>query len=372
LGQNRSYQAASSPIELFYVVDNSTLTTYNIDPHSFEPSAVGTTTMPKSKYPGIVTSPNGRFLYYLTDFAFSATDQKLYVYDTDAMGVPASTPVQATNAGQLAGLMVNPGGTFLYSVAVGPIGKELTRQYVIVRNVIDPATGKLSQPVTEATYQLDSDASGNDCNLALLGFNPAGTMMYDGIFCGGPHASGSSTYNQRTVDLQTGTLGPDQQVYGFSYYAGSGNATVQFENSFMFAFIQYGNQGPNANVVDVYQMPNVATPVVNCTTSMLATCGDFGYALAHPSGQYVFLYGNNVTDIGQVDLNTQQIIQVNSLPYEVRLFSPDGTVAYGQTLPASPHDVYISGFNAATGEAKLGGVIVLPHVLDSWAAAQRY
>ncbi len=371
---NRGSEAAPAPappVEVFYVVDGSTLTTYNIDSQTFEPSAVGTTTMPLSKYPRLVTSPNGQFLYYLTDFDFSNTDQMLYVYDTDAMGVPANTPVQAMNAGQLAGLVANPGGTFLYSVAVGSVGQQLTRQYAIVRNTIDPTTGKLTQPVTEATYQLDSDASGNDCSLSALGFNPAGTIMYDGIFCGGPHASGSSTYNQRTVDLQTGALGPDQQVYGFSYYAGSGYANVQFENNFMFAFVSYDNQGPNADVVDVFQLPNVTTPVVNCTASMLAVCGDFGYPLAHPSGEDVFLQvSNNLTEIGQVNLETQQSVEVNSLPYGVYMFSPDGKIAYGQA--SGPHEIYISGFNPANGEVKLGGTIHLPHVLDYWVAAERY
>jgi hypothetical protein len=362
--------APTSPVEVFYVVDDSTLTTYNIDQETFEASAVGTTTMPASKYPGIVTSPDGQFLYYLTDSSFAGTGQKLYAYETNAAGVPEDTPVQAMNAGQLAGLVMNRGGTFLYSIAVGPIGQQYTRQYSIVRNVIDLSTGKLSQPVSEATYQLDSNASGNDCSLSILGFNPAGTIMYDGIFCGGPHASGSSTYNQRTVDLQTGALGPDQQVYGFGYYAGSGYANVQFENNFMFAFDSYENQGPNENIVDVFQMPNVSAPAVNCTATMLAACGDFGHALAHPSGEYVFLESNG-TQIGQVNLETQQIVEVNSLPFTAWMFSPDGGVAYGQTSTGSPHDVYIAGFNAANGEVKLGGTIQLPHVLDYWIAAKR-
>jgi hypothetical protein len=364
----------SSAVEVLYVVDNSVLTTYNIDPQTFQATAVGTTTMPSAKYVSIQTSSDGRFLYYLANPNYYTGHQKLYVFDTDATGVPGSTPVQSTNANQLSGVAINPAGTFFYSVAVGPVGPLYTTNYDIVRNVIDPVNGSLSQPVTEAQYTLDSDPSGNDCGLQILGFNPAGTTLYDGVFCGGPHASGSETFNQRSVDLQTGALGPDEQVYGFSYYAASGYAGVQFENNLLFAFNSFYNQGPNANTVQIYQtQPLSTTPLVNCTTSMLTVCGDFSTpAHAHPSGQYVFLQDTNyLTDILQVDLTTQQLTRVNTIPENVEKFSPDGSVIYGD----NPDDaeIRIAGFNAANGEVKLGGSVLLPHVIeDNWFTSERY
>lgn len=368
---NRASETASFPssvVEVFYVVDNSTLTTYNIDPQTFEPTVVGTTALPQSKYPSLVTSPDGKFLYYLADLSFQS--EGLFVYDTDALGVPGSAPVQTMNPGHRSKLVVNPAGTFLYSVAMGPLGQNTT-QFAIVRNVIDPATGKLSRPLAEATYQLDTQSSGNDCYLSVVGFNPAGTTMYDGILCSGPHGSGSSTYNQRSVDLQTGALGPDQQIYYFSYYAGSGYANVQMEDNLIFAFLVCDNQGPNADLVDVYQLPN-SSPTVNCTASMLAICGDFGFALAHPSGQYVFLQDTNGrTHIGQVNLQTQQITEVNNLPYGVRMLSPDGTIAYGPTS-TEPGRIHIAGFDPATGGVKLGGTIQLTRGDDYWIAGERY
>jgi hypothetical protein len=373
---NRKSDHLSSPsssVEVFYVVDGSTLTTYNVDQQTFEATAAGTTAMPSGQYPGIVTSPNGQFLYYVTGSSYSGQSKKLYVYDTDTNGVPGNAPVQSMNAGHLSSPVVNPNGAFFYTVNMGTENPDGTSQFAIVRSTVDPSTGKLSQPVTEATYTLDTEASGNDCELTINGFNPAGTIMYDAIVCDGPHASGSSTYNQRTVNLQTGALGADQQIYGFGYYAGSGNANVQFENNFMFSFVYVGNQGPDANEVDVYQLPNTATPVVSCTTSMLAVCGDFGFGLAHPSGEYVFMQGNGgLTYIGQVNVDTQQIVEVNSLPYGVWMFSPDGKVVYGLPSMGSQHDIYLSGFNATTGDVKLGGVIQLPHVVDYWVAAERY
>jgi hypothetical protein len=362
----------SATVQVLYVVDNSVLTTYNIDPQTFQATVVGTTTMPSAKYVSIQTSPNGQFLYYFANPTYYSGHQKLYVFDTDATGVPASTPVQVTSDNQLLGAAIDPAGAFFYSVAVGPAGPQTTN-YSIVRNVINPANGSLSQPVSEATYALDNDPSGDDCGLEILGFNPAGTALYDEIFCSSPHGSGSETFNQRSVDLQTGALGADEQVYSFSFYAASGFAGVQFENNLLFAFTSFFNQGPNANTVQIYQtQPPSTTPLVNCASSMLAICGSYGSAHAHPSGEYVFLENTNyLTDILQVDLTTQQLTQVNTIPDNVEKFSPDGSVIYGDNPDNS--EIRIAGFDAANGEVKLGGSVLLPHIFDDyWIPAQRY
>ena len=365
--------APSSAVQVVYVVDGATLTTYNVDPQTLQATAVGTLTLPESTYPGVVTSPNGRFLYYSAYLSSSQQDHELYVYDTNASGLPGQSPVQQLKVAHLSGLVVHPSGKFLYRISVGPTSAQFTTPYDIVRDLINPKNGKLSAPITEATYTLDSNVSGNDCSLAILGFNVAGTEMYDGIFCYGPHASATITYNQRSVDPQTGALGPDQEVYSYSSYAASEYASVQFEANLMFAFVSYYNQGPNANLVDVYQLPNVTTPQVNCTASMWAVCGDFIFGLAHPSGKYVFLTDpTNVTDIGAVNLSTQQIMQTSSIPYEVQQFSPDGTLAYGVNDVNGALDVEIYGFNVATGDVRQGGTINVPSDLDSWFAAERY
>jgi hypothetical protein len=353
--------APSSAVQVVYVVDGSTLTTYNVDPQTLQATAVGTLTLPQSTYPGVVTSPNGRFLYYSAYLNDSQKDRELYVYDTNASGVPGPNPVQQVKATHLEELVVDPSGKFLYRISVGPTSAQFTTPYDIVRNLINPQNGKLSAPIAEATYTLDSNVSGNDCNLGILGFNTAGTEMYDGIFCYGPHASATITYNQRSVDPQTGALGPDQEIYNYSSYAASENVSVQLAGNLMFAFVSYYNQGPNANLVDVYQLPNVTTPQVNCATSMLAACGDFIFGLAHPSGKYVFLTDpTNATDIGAVNLSTQQITQTSSIPYEVQQFSPDGTLAYAVNDVNPVLDVEIYGFDVSTGAVTQGGTISVP------------
>jgi hypothetical protein len=361
----------SSPVQVLYVIDGTTVITYNINQQTFQPTTAGTSTFPPTKYYRFTTSPNDEFFYYLTANSYSNGEQKLYVYDTNASGVPASTPVQTTKANQLQQLIVNPAGTFLYSIAMGPVTE--TTQFSIVRNVVNPANGTLSAPVTEATYQLDTQSSGNDCYLKIAGFNPAGTTMYDAILCSGPHGSGTETYNQRSADPQTGALGPDEQIFAFNSYADSGNANVQFANNLMFTFLGYFNQGPDANVIDVYQtQPYSSTPLIDCTASTLGICGSYAGALAYPSGSYVFLgNGSYETGIYAVNLTTQQLVEGNSIPFQVSMLSPDGSVAYGTT--SAPGHIRIAGFNAANGEVKEGGSVDLPHVLYStWFAAERY
>jgi hypothetical protein len=365
--------APSSTVQVLYVLDNSVLTTYNIDPQTFQATAVGTTTMPAAKYVSIQTSPDGQFLYYFANPTYYSGHQKLYVFDTDANGVPSSTPVQSTKATQLIQAEINPAGTFFYSVSVGPTGPLLTTNYDIVRNVINQTNGALSQPVTEAVYTLDSDVSGNDCYLELLGFNPAGTTLYDGILCSGPHGSGAETFNQRSVDPQTGALGPDVQLYTTSSYAGSNYTQVQFANNLMFTFNSYFNQGPGANNVQIYPtQPPSTTPLVNCTTTMQTVCGDYTYAYTHPSGEYVFLSDTKyLTDILKVDQTTQQLTQVNTIPENVEKVSPDGSVLYGDNPDNG--EIRVVGFNATNGEVKLGGFVLPPHPFDDyWVPAERY
>jgi hypothetical protein len=359
----------SSPVQVVYTIDGSTLTTYNVDPQTLQAAEVGTIALSESTYPYLITTPNGHFLYYEAVKDYSDAGRNLYVYDTNASGLPGTTPVQKINAKWLFGMATHPNGQFLYTVAQGSSPTGLT-PYAIVRYLIDQNHGKLSQNVTEATYHLESGTS--FCSPAILGFNTAGTIMYDAVFCSYPHGTGAATYYARSVDLQTGALGPDRQLYTWNYYAGSGGENVQFRNNLMFDFVQTLFSGNSVNIYRVQQ--SLGTPLVNCTSSMWTVCGDPVYGLAHPSGEYVFLFDSttNITDIGQVNLSTQQITQTSSIPYEVQQFSPDGTVAYGVNDVNGALDIEIYGFSVASGQVTQGGTISVPSDLDSWFTAERY
>lgn len=360
----------SAPLQLVYVVDGSMLTTYNVNSQTLQATAVGTTALAESVYPGLTTSPNGHVVYYTAYQNLNQQGERLYVYSTNSSGVPNSQPIQSISAPAVYSMQVDPTGKFLYVVHEGAVSNGYA-PFVIIRAVVDPATGKLSQPLTVAKYQLEESTV--SCFLSIVGMNAEGTKLYDEISCGYPHGGGLATYNERTVDTQTGSLGPDQKIYYWNNGNGGGER-VQFVKNLMFDFVVPDSYEQNANIVNVYPLqPNVTTPLIQCTASMLANCGSDYFGLAHPSGQYVFLFNpQQTTDIDQVDLNSKQIVATSStIPYQVQQFSPDGSIAYAPNDVNTALDIEIYGFNVSNAQVTAGGSISVPSNLDAWFVAER-
>ncbi len=96
LAQTPSPATSSTPLQLVYVIDGSTLTTYNIRSQSLQATQAGTTALLQSVYPYLITSPNGHVVYYTAYQNITQQgNQKLYVYSTNSAGVPNSQPVQS-------------------------------------------------------------------------------------------------------------------------------------------------------------------------------------------------------------------------------------------------------------------------------------
>ena len=100
--------AQTTPLQIVYVVDGLTLSTYNVDSHTLQPTLVGTTTLSESVYPGLTTSPNGRIIYYTSYQDYSQQGERLYVYNTNGMGVPISRPIQTFYAKGDSAFVVDP------------------------------------------------------------------------------------------------------------------------------------------------------------------------------------------------------------------------------------------------------------------------
>jgi hypothetical protein len=363
---------SSGPVQVVYVVDNATLTTYNINSQTLQATQVGTLTLPEFVYPEIFASPNGKFLYYTAFENYSQQGQKLYVYQTNDSGIPNPTPVQTLSVTRLGSLVIDAVSNFIYAEFAGPQGSEDT-PYAIERYVMDPATGKISQPVVEAKYSLASSEGGLFCSLSLMSVNPAGNELYDGIPCSNPFGE-QATYSERTINTTTGALGPDVQIYSWNNDETQTGQNVVFVKNLMFDFFE-DLEDSDENQVNIYPIkPNVTTPVISCGTDQFAPCGDFIDALVHPSAQYVFLTDpTSTTYIGQVNLSSRQIVPDSaSIPYEVQAFSPDGTIAYGANDVNGALDIEIFGFDAATGAVTQGGTISVPSDLDSWSTSERY
>jgi hypothetical protein len=378
VGQTTTSQQSQnqSPTQIVYAVDGSTLYTWDINAQTLQPTQAGTTTLPESTYPGVVTSPDGHFLYYTAYANLNQQGSNLWVYATNASGVPQGSPVQELNFTNLYGPWIDPAGPIAYVLYIGPNNTTTdTTPYEIIRYQRNPGTGQLSNPVTEATYNLTYAVGGETCSLDILGFDPAGGKLYDEIACTAPYGSLSATYNQRTVNPGTGELGADQQIYTWQNSNGGGE-TVQFVRNLFFDYVIPNNYETGANLVNVYPVqPNATTPLISCSASMQTVCGSFELGLAHPSARYVFLTDTeNITHIEAVNPSAKQLQAAPStIPYEVQAFSPDGSIAYGVNDTSSGAlEIEVYGFNVSSAAITEGGTVDVPSDLDSWWAAERY
>ena len=266
-------------------------------------------------------------------------------------------------------VVVDPTANFAYLVFGYPTN-NYNEDYFIRRYEMNPTTGTLTGPVDEAKYVVPN-VDADSCGVGITGFNAAGTMLYDYVDCS-THEGFGVTYYERTVNLSTGTLGPDVQIYSFFNGSGGGES-VQFIGRHMFDFVMPNNFQQGDNSVNIYPLvPNTTKPVLQCTAQMLEACG-YATGLAHPSGQYVFMnVSQDTTTINKVELGSKKIVDTgNYIPYDVVAFSPDGSLAYGILNINTGFYIEIYGFNVATSEVTPGGSIWVPTGLDPYFIAER-
>jgi len=118
----------SAPIQIIYTLDGTTLSTYNIDPLTLQPTLAGTFTVETSLYGWIYPSPNGHFLYFVASNGNQSSPQ-LFVYATDASGVPQLPAVQKLSVNGFGGLQIDPAGHFLYMANYAADGSLNTLLY---------------------------------------------------------------------------------------------------------------------------------------------------------------------------------------------------------------------------------------------------
>jgi 6-phosphogluconolactonase (cycloisomerase 2 family) len=342
--------------QVLYVADTTDLQTYNIDPQTLQPSLVGTTPLPKAQVNGIAVSSDGRFLYLMASDVYPATNNRIYVYDTNADGVPGE-PMQSVYATNSYSMVVDPTEKFLYAAHAGAGLKNQTEPSQIYRYQVDSTTGELTELVNEATYILPIQDT-NYCSLSIAGMNANGTAIHDDVFCA-THEGANDTYDERTVNPTTGALGSPKTILTWSMGTIGSPDSVQFVKGLIFNF-QYPINDQPFDALEIYRLPNTTTPLITCTASMLTACAsDTG--VAHPSAKYVF-YTNpqtNATEVDAVDLNSQQIIATGTnfttpQPDFIQ-FSPDGSLVYSSDY--GPGIVSIFGFNASTAAITTGGSI---------------
>jgi len=102
--------------------------------------------------------------------------------------------------------------------------------------------------------------------------------------------------------------------------------------------------------------------------AILAICGSYGSAHAHPSENMFSQNTNYLTDICS-DLTTQQLTQINTIPDNVRSSAQMALSSTATTLTMRRFELPASRGN---GEVKLGGSVILPHVIDDTGSQRGY
>lgn len=372
--QTSPSQPSPAPVQIVYTLDGSTLTTYTVNAQTLQPTQAGAITVLQSVDPGVVTSPDGHFLYYTAYQDYTWDGGELYVYATDANGAPQSTPVQTLNFTSIYSPTPDPAAPWVYAVSFDNTGTN-TSPYSIVRYARNPRTGELSDPVTEATYELSTQEEGYYCSFNILGFSSDGSEIYTSANCIAPFGNNSATYYENSVNGANGKLGKQQQIYNW-YNPNSGGESIQFVKNLMFDYASPDPPDGEPEYINVYPLqPGTSTPLIQCTSSNQAVCGNYQQAITHPSGNYVFLFDQqSITEIDQVSVSAGQFIPTSSsIPYEVQQFSPDGSIAYAANDVANNAlEIQIYGFNPANAAVTPGGSIAVPSDLDSWWAVERH
>jgi hypothetical protein len=355
-----------SAVQVLYVGDGTNLYTYNIDAETLQPTLAGTTPYPAAYGMQLATSSDGSFLYFLASANGSTGENRIYVYNTDANGVPGQV-LQSVSAAAEWPIVVDPTNAFLYTVYSSNHG-QTSQTYFIYRYRINSTNGKITQQLKEATYVLPWDATDGSCALEIAGMSSTGGKIYDAELCW-THDSNTGSYDERTIDSQTGALGSPVQIFSWDENNDGGD-TVQFIGSLIFDFAS-PIFGYPINAVSVYPLqPDSTTPGIDCNSGSCAT--DSG--IAHPSGKYVFLTNptENTTEVDSVDLTSKHIVPTGTVfanpGTSTLFFSPDGSVVY--SLDSSSSTVAIFGFNPNNAAITPGGTVSQPPI-QNWLAVER-
>jgi hypothetical protein len=324
---------------VFYLTTDATITTYSVD-GSGVPTQVGTPlTVPYPHIDDVVPGPNDRFLYvHWSDRA----NNYLWVYATDASGVPQSTPVQMLTFVPGLKLMVHKSGKYAYMLQI-TIDSQYQYSSTLYLYHVDPKTGTLTQdPQIQATYGPDPYYWES-----LVSFNKAGTRLYD--LWSSSFRSTNNFFSYHPVNQSTGQLGSDVgTIFSTSNYGGFDET---FFTTHLILNMHQDNFG-NPWVLNVFQnVNNPKQPLFVCTQAMLNACGTATFQFwVSIDEHYVFLQDTSDTVIGHIDTPNQQIVPTGSIPGKPLLyFSPEDRFIYA--VDKSSNVIQVYSFNPDDGTA---------------------
>jgi hypothetical protein len=351
-------QSSPAPVDVVYVM-GSTMQTYNVNPETGEPTLEGEGIRLQNTTSGatVVPSPNDHFLY-VTGYN---GDEYLWVYATDANGVPQVPPIQTLKLNNDSALSINPDGTWAYMIHAtqNSQGEMLDSIYAFQLN---PTTGMVQlSPKLVATYPPNGPcSSGAEYPGAnVVGFNSTGTQMYDEWGC--PYYdTETATYYSRTVDQKTGAIGPEAEILEWNN-TNEGFDVVNITATAALLFNVPNDFNYGINSLSVYPLSGGNSPLFTCTAEMLEACGYATWQTVDPSGKYPFFQlSEDSTQITRLELGQQKIVDTGNYVNGVVMgFSPDDLLIYTQNEELKKPWIFpIYVFDPATGGVTYTGAAI--------------
>lgn len=356
--------SGSSPVEVVYVwgaasnnQNGVTVETYNVDRWSGAARSLGQVTLPIQNVWTIQPAANDRFIY-VYDQPLGGPGEVL-VYPTDASGIPQTTSIQRLNWDGWT-FRMDPDGILAFGIGQGKSQQGID----LVAAQIDPATGLVHPPKVVAR-----EPSNGPCSQWLMpdgpnlvGFNAGGTQLYEEWSCDG-YDDVTSTYYTRSIDQQTGALGPPMQTV-VTYGGLDQGTSVSFAPDGIIEFTGTGGS-IDGNYLSLFPLWGGTNPVFTCTNQMLEECGNATTVTVDPSGQnLLFQITSDTVEIARIVPQQKEVVGTGSyLIGSVASFSPDDRLIYVLQGPVGgPYNVAIYAFEPGTGAVSynIGGLFNLP------------
>jgi 6-phosphogluconolactonase (cycloisomerase 2 family) len=328
--------------EILYTLDNGIVSTYSIDPSALTATLAE---QPASLVPAssslmqFAPSPDDHYVYVVWSDAQNL--QHLSVFQTDSSGVPQLPHIQTLNANSLSQFNMHPNGRFAYMLEVTTSGNSY--QAYIRLFEVQQGRGTLK----ESSQVQGSYGPSVYWPAFLYGFSTDGTKLYDAST-----VETASIYRQRAIDLTTGALGADKQIF-----QATGNSEVVIRNVIVD---QYQTSITADNFLAIYpDTPNPAKATIRCTMAMLSACATATNVQLDPSGRYLFLTdpAKGTVQVATFNLSTDKIRNTGySIPMPAETpglaFSPDGSIVYAL---GDDQAVHFYHFDAQSGSLTEGG-----------------
>jgi hypothetical protein len=336
--------------QVLYVIDKGAVSTYAVDKNALTFTLLGqpVNLIPTGSLLQFVPAPDDNFLYGL--WSDSANQQHISVYGTDTSGIPQTPAVQTVDAPSLYQFNIHRSARFVYMMQVSAVG---TGYISTVRLFyVNSADGKLHEdPTIQGSY-----GPYDVLPASLYGFSADGTKIYLSR-----QNSGGPFYDQRSLNTQSGTVGPD--VVLFQPADGWINSDMLVIGTQVM--VDEHRAAGSTGYIDV--LPLVPRPrhhLFRCSAAMLPACETATNVQIDPSGQYLFLTDPQTqrVQVTRIRLKAKKVEDTgNALPMTAETpgfaFSPDGTLVYA--VLASDSSVHVYSFNPTSGQLT-GGETPLP------------